>query len=73
MELFDEAAYRKGALIRFEQSANYNMPISLVDSMLCEILADKEIRFENFISFNRTESDFRIICNKRNISMLGMD
>ena len=68
VELFDDANFREKALESTFESNRFQMPpLSLVDAVLNEILADESLKIHGLITFNR--GDFQAICLARRIEI----
>ncbi len=68
--LLEDAEYRERALeYSLQNSANSKRPISLVDSIIREILSDVNVDIHYLITYNK--KDFIDLCLKRRIEILG--
>ena len=68
-ELLDDAGYRDAACEEALMRARRGYgPISLVDSVLCAILMDVNVRISAMLTFN--ERDFASLCASRGIELL---
>lgn len=70
IELFDDDKYRYNALTQvFELNRVRGNSYSLVDSVLREILKDKNVRIDYLVTFN--ERDFQDLCDERQIVIVN--
>lgn len=67
--LLEDEIYREKALENVYSIYRTRLPqISLVDSIIREILSDKEIKIDALVTYN--EKDFKDICDVRRITIL---
>jgi len=68
--LLDDSEYKERALdFALKNSTNAIRPISLVDSIIREILSDVNVNINYLVTFNK--SDFIDLCTFRKIEILG--
>lgn len=66
--ILDDSDYKSNALeITFKSSLVKNRPLSLVDTVIREILYDDKIKINYLITFN--VKDFYDVCNKKGIQI----
>lgn len=70
VSLFDDEKYRKIALFQvFEKSKICGTSYSLTDSVVREILKDKEAAVKYLVTYN--ERDFMDVCDAKNIHLIS--
>ena len=68
--LMDDLSYRNDALLNvYNFSRSQGVTYSLVDNVIREILKDVNVKINYLVTFN--SSDFKDICDKRNVGIFG--
>lgn len=66
--LLDDSRYRDEALEACFEASRLGRPLSLVDALLRSLIADPELNFQFFATYN--DRDFADVCARRSIEMI---